>query len=170
MGLVQSQDLPMGLTRVTGAGDVTALQRGLLPQVLLKYVEAVEAIFFAEVMAEVARPLIKIHRGGKRTQELLAGRVVGRRDERQQLLHRGIAVSYNLAAFRVSQNIGGDAHTLALAQAFIADEEEGVISPDRAAHSSAEVIALERAIACGLLLKKLRASNASLRRKSKTSP
>ena len=59
-------------------------------------------------------------------------------------MHRGIAISCNLAALRISQNIGGDADPLALAQAFIADEEEGVISPDRAAHSSAEVIALER--------------------------
>src|SRR5204862_130234 len=63
--LIQGKDLAARLARIAKAGNVIALEYGLLPQVLLKSIVAVQPVVGIEGVAYVCGSLINIYwRGG----------------------------------------------------------------------------------------------------------
>ncbi len=141
--LIEGEYLAAGGAMVAGAGNGTALQRGLAARIALDGVVAVQAVAGADLVAEVGRALIDVNRRDERTQELGARRVISHGDERQQLEHRGVVVGGDLLALRGGEHVARNGNALALAQRFVAQEEEGPVLPDRPAEVGAEVVALE---------------------------
>src|ERR1043165_1074249 len=64
VSLIEREDLAARLARVAEAGYRVSLQRGFAALVALERIVAVETIIGADVMADVERALIDIHRRG----------------------------------------------------------------------------------------------------------
>ena len=142
--LVQGEDLPAGLPCVTKARNIVALQVRLLPLISLDGIVAVQAVFVAEVVAHIARPLIDVDGCAGRTDES-GSALVGIRNQRQQFQCRGTGrgVAQRALALGRGRHAGVQRQSLSLPQSLIAEEEKSMVLPDRAAEVGSKVVALE---------------------------
>ena len=159
------------LRRRSEPGNAVALRRRFERADELTPVEHVEAIVLAGVVLDVDRPAILIGHGRRRSDESRrAVRIeeVRARDQRNQLPNDRIG---RRGALRVAQHDAVQVHALTLSEPFVGGEVERPPAPDRAADRSAELVALGSGCGSGVVnSKKLRASSASFRKNSKTSP
>src|SRR5262249_18525677 len=121
-------------------------------QVVLDRVIPVKCQTAVEVVAEINRTLIDIHRGGCGANEPCARRVVGYWNEAEQLNTGGIPCRRNLGPLSTSEHDGVQGRALALACALIARKKVSLILHDRTTKRGAELVALERRLRdrCGV--------------------
>jgi hypothetical protein len=139
--VVEGADLAVRGARVAEAGDRVACRLGC--RAVSRTRSRRGAIARAE-RCDVARELVDVDVCRPRADEARSARRarrVRRRDEGQQVAHHGVG---DPSALGVAQDAAVEVEALALAQALVAQEEEGLVLEDRAAEVHAELVAVER--------------------------
>src|SRR6476646_3698445 len=149
MGLAQGQHLAVPVASVTPTRKhgATGCSR-LLAQITLVNVVTVEAIGIAEVMVNVHCALINIYRRRRRASECIkyasaAGDRIRMRNQVHQRNRKRISRGLDRCTLCFREHVAGKSQTLALAQPFIAREEEGLPLHDGSSQITAKLVALE---------------------------
>src|SRR5690242_10493916 len=145
MAFAEGKQLTLRSSGVTISWHRTARAsiRWLCTHVFLKSVITMNPVFFAHVVAEVARPLIELYRSRCRPEKLRSTGVIGYRNQRNQRAHSGIGRGQRLSPLGGGQDSCTQGKSLPLSQPFVGSEEEQFVLDNRTADIPTEVIANE---------------------------
>ena len=138
-------DLTAGRSCVTPSGEGIALQRGLLPQVLLDSDISVQAVFASQLHVDVASPLVDVDwcegRADEERKPVFGGVRCG--DQCCERLDSRIRARLccSLICWRKDQAVDG--YPLALPQCFIAGKEMRAIPANRSAGGRPKIVPFE---------------------------
>jgi hypothetical protein len=137
---VDGCDLSASTASVSEPRNAVALESGFLAKVALDCVVNMQSIILTEVVRDVPGPLIQVDGGSGGADEPGSRGVVGVGKQCPQTLNGRVGDGSTL---RSRWYTAVDRESLALAQSFVAKEEEGVVLPNRPAKVNAKLVAFE---------------------------
>jgi hypothetical protein len=141
--MLHGQELSAAHAKVTEAGDSTPQLQRLRSSVALERVESVQALRESELVREIARPLVDLHRRVRPADESTDPSVIDPCRARDQVDEVPDHRMCHRRPLRVGQHHGAHRQTLILAQAFVGREKERAVPGNGAANMSPELVTLE---------------------------
>src|SRR5437868_4007818 len=150
MRLAQGQHLAMTVASITPTRKYSATGcSGLLAQIALVDVVAMQVVDFTKIVVDVHRALINVYRCCRRAGEgIKDATAAGDRIRMRGQIHQGnrkrISCGLDGCALCFREHVAGKSQTLALTQPFITSEEEGLPLHEGSSQIAAKLVAFER--------------------------